>query len=116
MAQVPACTGYFLAFEYVSRCLRALRLSPLLVPLVGGAAAGVAAWLPVYPIDVVKTNLQCAVDAGQDESFGACAQRVWREGGAAAFWDGLGPKLARAVVNHATTFAVFELLVGWWAA
>jgi hypothetical protein len=34
------------------------------VPLLGGAAAGVASWVPVYPVDVVKTNLQTSTDAG----------------------------------------------------
>jgi hypothetical protein len=29
-----------------------------LVPAVGGAAAGALSWIPVYPIDVVKTNQQ----------------------------------------------------------
>ena len=31
-----------------------------------------------------------------------------------AFWDGLGPKLARAVVNHAVTFLVFDAVCGMW--
>ena len=31
-------------------------------------------------------------------------------GGVWAFWDGIGPKLARAVVNHAVTFYVFDFV------
>ena len=31
-----------------------------------------------------------------------------------AFWDGIGPKLARAIVNHAVTFLVFDNLCFLW--
>ena len=36
------------------------------------------------------------------------AGALYAQGGAAVFWDGITPKLLRAVVNHAVTFAVFE--------
>ena len=26
------------------------------------------------------------------------------------FWEGIGPKVLRAIVNHATTFYVFDLV------
>ncbi len=109
--EVPSYTLYFVAFEYVkSICLAFPVIPASLVPLLGGAAAGVASWVPVYPIDVVKTNIQAEVEGG-GESFVECASRLWREeGGMSPFWDGLGPKLLRAVVNHAVTFYVFELL------
>ena len=74
---------------------------------------GAAAWVPVYPIDVVKTNIQVA-DGGSDDpsedTFLRTAQHLYDDGGIAAFFDGLGPKLARAVVNHAVTFYVFDLI------
>ena len=69
--EVPSFGFYFAAYECTKGLILSLLLthaSPLLgggggslaflAPLVGGAAAGVAAWVPVYPIDVVKTNLQ----------------------------------------------------------
>ena len=51
----PSYTFYFLAFELVTAALVPV-VAPLpafawLVPLLGGAVAGVAAWVPVYPID-----------------------------------------------------------------
>ena len=51
---------------------------------------------------------QVEVDGGDREGVGDAVLRLWRQGGAGIFWDGLGPKLARAVVNHAVTFLVFE--------
>lgn len=85
--------------------------------LLAGAFAGAASWVPVYPVDVVKTQIQIELDAGggeTDGSFVGHAKRLWQLGGFGAFWDGLGPKLARAIVNHAVTFLVFDSLCGLW--
>ena len=88
-----------------------------IVPLIGGAFAGAMAWIPVYPIDVVKTNIQVSDgNEGTDASFLGTAADLWARGGFGIFWDGIGPKLARAVVNHAVTFYVFDLVVGIMAA
>ena len=38
------------------------------------------------------------------------ARQLWELGGFWAFWDGINPKLARAVVNHAVTFYIFDLV------
>lgn len=110
--EVPAYTLYFVAYEGAKAALlsSAPSLPAGLVPLLGGAAAGVASWVPVYPVDVVKTNLQTSTDAGRGESFASCARRLYRTGGLGVFWEGLLPKVLRAVINHATTFYVFELL------
>ena len=40
-----------------------------------------------------------------------CTRRMYREqGGIKRFWQGLGPKLARAIVSSATTFYVYSAL------
>ena len=67
--------------------------------------------MPVYPIDVVKTAVQVDLDGGKRESFGEATMRLWRAGGMGIFWDGLTPKLLRAVVIHAVTFVVYEELM-----
>ena len=67
-------------------------------------------WIPVYPIDVVKTNIQVADGAEEDAGFIGTAVNLYRTSGFWVFWDGLGPKLARAVVNHAVTFFVFDFV------
>ena len=60
---------------------------------------------------------QVELDGGEDEadsSFVGIARQLWKEGGFWAFWDGLGPKLARAIVNHAVTFFVFDFVCACW--
>jgi hypothetical protein len=83
-----------------------------LSPLVFGAMAGMAAWIPVYPIDVVKTRIQnTAGMRGEQESAWQVMRQVYAEGGVGAFFDGLTPKLLRAAVNHATTFTIYDLIM-----
>ena len=78
-----------------------------------GVSSALIGGLCTQPIDVVKTNIQVA-DGGSDDpsedTFLRTAQHLYDDGGVAAFFDGLGPKLARAVVNHAVTFYVFDLI------
>ena len=98
LREVPAYAFYFVSYEATRAMLLDGGLLPApLVPLIGGAVAGAAAWVPVYPIDVVKTNIQVA-DGGSDDpsedTFLRTAQHLCDDGGVAAFFDGLG-KLAR---------------------
>ena len=77
------------------------------------AVEGALSWVPVYPVDVVKTQIQVETGpegGGVDSSLLGTTRRLWRDGGFLAFWDGIGPKLARAIVNHAVTFYVFDLI------
>lgn len=83
-----------------------------LSPLVFGAMAGMAAWIPVYPIDVVKTRIQNTAGVrGEQESAWQVMRQVYSEGGVGAFFDGLTPKLLRAALNHATTFTIYDLIM-----
>ena len=83
LREVPSFGLYFLAYEWTKATLLGLAAAswpgvawlPGLVPLIAGAAAGAAAWIPVYPIDVVKTNIQISTDSGRNESALAAAQR-----------------------------------------
>ena len=126
LREVPAYAFYFVSYDATRDFLVDAALVPeAIVPLIGGAVAGAMAWIPVYPIDVVKTNIQVAVkvDGGEARrgaagaaggsgppTFIGTAQQIWETGGPGAFWDGITPKLARAVVNHAVTFYVFDLV------
>mmetsp|Transcript_27653 Transcript_27653/g.55658 ORF Transcript_27653/g.55658 Transcript_27653/m.55658 type:complete len:156 (-) Transcript_27653:160-627(-) len=116
LREIPAYSGYFLAYEAVKMWLLAAAFPTPMISLIGGAAAGVMSWVPVYPIDVIKTNLQASIGDGGGRSFVGAAAEIWATGGLAAFWDGLGPKLARAVVNHAATFFIFDYIVAAMAA
>jgi solute carrier family 25 carnitine/acylcarnitine transporter 20/29 len=111
----PGSAAYFAAYEYIKR-----RLTPV-DPATGkpsgklsltaitcaGAAAGVAMWIPVFPIDTVKSRLQTA--EGSNVTIGGVVREVYGKGGLKAFFPGFGPALARAVPANAATFLGVEL-------
>ncbi|KAK4109635.1 mitochondrial carrier [Canariomyces notabilis] len=110
----PGSAAYFAAYEYIKR-----RLTPrdpvtgeasgklsLTAVTCAGAAAGVAMWIPVFPIDTVKSRLQTAEG---NVTIGGVVRGLYGQGGFRAFFPGFGPALARAVPANAATFLGVEL-------
>lgn len=110
----PGSAAYFAAYEYIKR-----RLTPL-DPATGkpsgqlsltavtcaGAAAGVAMWIPVFPVDTVKSRLQTSEG---NVTIGGIIRELYARGGVRSFFPGFGPALARAVPANAATFLGVEL-------
>ena len=109
----PGSAAYFATYEYIKRKLTPLdsngkpsgQLS-LTAVMVAGGAAGVAMWIPVFPIDTVKSRLQSA--EGRPTIRGTITG-LYSRGGFKAFFPGIGPALARAVPANAATFLGVEL-------
>lgn len=110
----PGSAAYFATYEYIKR-----RLTPIdpatgrasgdisLLAITGaGAAAGVAMWIPVFPVDTVKSRLQTMEGK---PTVGGVINGLYRNGGLKAFFPGFGPALARAVPANAATFLGVEL-------
>ncbi|KFH47134.1 Mitochondrial carnitine carrier-like protein [Hapsidospora chrysogenum ATCC 11550] len=110
----PGSAAYFAAYEYIKR-----KLSPkdpvtgkptgdlsLTAVTCAGAAAGVAMWIPVFPVDTVKSRLQTAEG---NVTIGGVVRDLYAKGGYRAFFPGFGPALARAVPANAATFLGVEL-------
>ena len=72
--------------------------------------SGCACWIPVYPIDVVKTLVQ-NTEGGESLSSIDVAIRLYNNEGIGAFFNGLTPKMIRASVNHAVTFWIYDLVM-----
>ena len=115
--EVPSYGLYFVTYSLLSQTAAADMLGSNLSPLVFGALAGMACWLPVYPVDVVKTLMQNTEGENGDEDSGLgtwdVVQDLYAEGGIGAFFDGLTPKMLRAAVNHSVTFWCYSLLMGF---
>lgn len=110
----PGSAAYFAAYEYIKRILSPkdpvtgkptgeLSLSAVTC---AGAAAGVAMWIPVFPVDTVKSRLQTAEG---NVTLGGVIRDLYGKGGYKAFFPGFGPALARAVPANAATFLGVEL-------
>jgi len=110
----PGSAAYFAAYEYIKRALTPkdpvtgkptgdLSLTAIIT---AGGAAGVAMWIPVFPVDTVKSRLQTAEG---NVSIGGVVRELYGKGGFKAFFPGFGPALARAVPANAATFLGVEL-------
>jgi len=110
----PGSAAYFAAYEYIKRKLtpkdpvtgEASGKLSLMAITCAGAAAGVAMWIPVFPIDTVKSRLQTAEG---NVTIGGVVKGLYAKGGYKAFFPGFGPALARAVPANAATFLGVEL-------
>lgn len=109
----PGSAAYFATYEYIKRSMspkdadgNATGELSLSAVLVAGASAGVAMWIPVFPVDTIKSRLQSA--AG-NPTIGGTIREVYGRGGIKAFFPGFGPALARAVPANAATFLGVEL-------
>lgn len=103
----PGSAAYFATYEYIKRSLTPKDASgnvtgelSLTAVLTAGGAAGVAMWIPVFPVDTVKSRLQSAEGR---PTIGGTIRGIYASGGVKAFFPGFGPALARAVPANAAT-------------
>lgn len=109
----PGSAAYFATYEYTKRYMTPKDKDgkpsgdlSLTAVMTAGGAAGVAMWIPVFPIDTVKSRLQSA--EGRPTIKGTIS-RLYQSGGFKAFFPGIAPALARAVPANAATFLGVEL-------
>lgn len=83
-----------------------------------GAFAGFCSTMFNNPVDVVKTNLQ-GLEAHKYGGFVGCFSYIMKHEGPMGFYKGVGPRLARVILDVAITFSIFNslkrLLVGMLA-
>jgi solute carrier family 25 (mitochondrial carnitine/acylcarnitine transporter), member 20/29 len=103
----PGSAAYFATYEYIKRSLTPKDASgnvtgelSLTAVITAGGAAGVAMWIPVFPIDTVKSRLQ---SADGRPTIGGTIRSIYASGGVRAFFPGFGPALARAIPANAAT-------------
>ena len=107
--EVPSYAIYFVVYGLLIKTSAASYMGSL-APLVCGALSGCACWVPVYPIDVVKTLVQ-NTEGGDSASSIDVAVQLYQDEGISAFFNGLTPKMLRASVNHAVTFWIYALMM-----
>eukprot|EP00696_Hemimastix_kukwesjijk_P003110 gnl/Hemi2/13805_TR4695_c0_g2_i2.p1 gnl/Hemi2/13805_TR4695_c0_g2~~gnl/Hemi2/13805_TR4695_c0_g2_i2.p1 ORF type:complete len:299 (-),score=91.52 gnl/Hemi2/13805_TR4695_c0_g2_i2:202-1098(-) len=114
LREIPCYGFYFATYE---TCLRHLSaggskrkedLSPLAV-IGSGAIAGFALWVPMFPMDVVKSKFQTdSITAPKYTSVLQCFRSILAAEGIKGLYRGLTPCLLRAAPVNATTFMCFE--------
>jgi solute carrier family 25 carnitine/acylcarnitine transporter 20/29 len=115
LREVPSFGVYFSFYDY---CRDSMVSQFPLLPLwfssvVSGGLSGAATWACVYPIDIVKTNIQCMpIDTPvKDRRMIVVAKDLIRKHGVGHLFRGLGVTMLRAFPVNGMIFPVYELSV-----
>lgn len=100
--------------------LRSTQDVPLWALVAAGGLGGIACWTVVYPVDIIKSKLQVQ-SAKLPEYRGIldCGVKLYRSGGLACLYKGIGPCLVRAVPANGVAFLLYEQtakFLNTWAA
>ncbi|KAF8171814.1 solute carrier family 25 member 38 [Pholiota molesta] len=74
---------------------------------VSAASAGAIATLATHPFDVIKTKVQVRTEQ-RYHGFFRTIGTIWKQRGAAGFFDGASLRLSRKVLSSAIGWAVYE--------
>lgn len=110
---VPGCAAYVISYEktlqYFAEDVKSR--TPLQTCLAGGVA-GLVAWLPVIPFDVVKTRMQADVRHEYKGMFD-CFKKSLRKEGITGLFRGAELIAIRAFPVNAAIFLGYELTREW---
>lgn len=102
---------YFLVYSYLSQQASGV-IDPMLASLICGASAGAISWVPIYPFDVIKTNMQNKqTDDNNNNSMMVVAKELKNKFGWNIFYEGITPKLYKAIVSDSVTFMTYEMIL-----
>ena len=106
LRDIPSFAVYFWVYESCKR-INDSHSGGVLQSLLAGGLAGIIAWIPCYPQDVIKSRMQTSkIHRNALE----CARHLLREFGFWGFLRGFGPTIARAFPANAATFFVYEFV------
>lgn len=97
----------FVVFEDTQKRLQQFIKYKILVDLLSGGFAGFCSVMFNNPIDVIKTNLQ-GLDAAKYGGFVGAFSYTLRNEGPMGFYKGVGPRLARVILDVALTFTIYN--------
>lgn len=116
LRDAPAHALYFTSYEYTREllhpgCRQSGQESPLTM-LTAGGIAGVASWVLLYPLDVLKSRLQAQGGPGIPNKYTGiadCLRKSVQEEGVRVLWRGLGAAGTRAYLVNGAIFTAYEL-------
>ncbi|KAI8062646.1 mitochondrial carrier domain-containing protein [Gongronella butleri] len=106
----PSYGLYFITYEGLKRTFQSLKKNPedgltTADLLMAGGFAGLAAWIPAFPQDVIKSRVQDDPRIKNSRE----ALRIVLRSGTKGLLNGIGPALARAFPANAATFFAYEM-------
>lgn len=97
----------FLVFEETQKTLNRFIPVKVAADFLSGAFAGFCSVMINNPVDVIKTQMQ-GLEAHKYGGFMGCANHIIKNEGFFGFYKGVGPRLARVILDVAITFSVFN--------
>lgn len=83
----------------------------VLSTIFAGGFAGCACWALVYPLDVIKTNIQISTESSKELlSIKNVAKTLYRKGGLPSLFVGFTPTMARAFSVNGIVFICYEFI------
>ena len=105
--EIPSFAAYFVAYAQTIKYLTPPGEQPVTSSiLMAGGAAGMASWVPVYPLDVIKTYIQS--NPQDKRGMLSVAAGLLKDYGPKVFFRGIGPVILRALPVNGATFYVYE--------
>ena len=96
----------FVVFEETQKKVSTIFKTKVLVDFLSGGFAGFCSVMFNNPIDVIKTNMQ-SLDAAHGGFVGAF-NHILKTEGPMGFYKGVGPRLARVILDVALTFTIYN--------
>ncbi|CEP08576.1 hypothetical protein [Parasitella parasitica] len=106
---VPGTFAYFVCYESLKRLFKSMRTDGQLKTadlLMAGGFSGIAAWLPSYPQDFIKS---CYQNESRFMSYRQVFKEILKMRGPKAFFNGIAPAMMRAFPANAATFLAYEM-------
>mgnify|MGYP002787600762 FL=1 len=103
LRDMPSYAAYFYAYDLGKSMTKEWGIAGTITC---GAVAGIAAWLPCYPQDVIKSVIQC--ESTRSVNIQGAIRMIYRKHGLRGFFKGFTPTMARAVPANAITFLAYE--------
>lgn len=113
---LPSNAIYFLVYGLLMQTTMKESIGRIMASVVAGAVAGMACWLPIYPIDVVKTRMQ-NTKGGKTDASGTSVSAwdiaiiMYSTEGIGSFFRGIELQLFRAAVSNGVTFLIYDLIM-----
>lgn len=113
LREIPSLGVYFFTYRNSREFLTNSGLNTATtVPLISGALAGSVSWAMIYPLDVVKSNMQVdttSLGEKRPKTSSAMALHLYKRYGISIFFRGFSTCVFRAIPVNATTFYFYEL-------
>lgn len=85
----------------------------LATSMLAGGLAGTLSWLPIMPIDVIKSRVQSDAERVRYKNAFDCIVKTYKAEGVRAFFHGTAVSMMQAFPISAVQFVTYELAIRW---